>query len=154
MVRSTLGILWNCLFTMIICTWNIHNLNMVYQRESDMMAGLELSVGTSSKPGDRRNGLSSSCWLQTSPLPLPLIAMIEPPNKLHQLKLRAKQQPVSWTKAHTKLTNMGGYVVWQRSQRGAIAGRDTALENKCLARQLSHLHLRQHNDAVEQISSE
>jgi hypothetical protein len=71
-----------------------------------------------------------------------------------RLKPIAKSQGVTWTKAHTKFANMGGFVIVQRSQLDDAATGNAAVKSKCLPRQLSHFHLRQHTDTLEQISSE
>ncbi|KUJ18871.1 uncharacterized protein LY89DRAFT_780856 [Mollisia scopiformis] len=109
--RSTLDILWSCLFTLIACTWTILHLNVPEQR------------------GDQDPGWIGDCkwflkgiWMKTKWMILTMLApelllsislgaLVHAKEVNELLKKFIEEDGVEWSLTHGMFLNMGGFVI-------------------------------------------
>lgn len=125
-VRSTLEIVWSCLFTLLICTWRVQHLNVPKQVPKPLKARLP-------KPGivERVQLWLMKKWRKTMPklkwMALTLILpefifgrayqewlMARKSCKEMNEKYNSEDEP-PWTTTHAFYANMGGFIVRKRS---------------------------------------
>lgn len=109
--RSTLNILWSCLFTILACTWTVQHLNVPEQRE-----GCDPGPLGDMKWSLKRLWTSTKWMLCTILAPEVLITIClasfdRTRTTLPQLQEFAAQDGVPWTITHSQFADMGGFVV-------------------------------------------
>ena len=116
--RGTLDIVYSCLAVIVLCTWSI----------------LHLNVPTQITPADGRQKLMRSLFRTLTKVKWMAFNVLAPEWPFAQalcgfLSLRQLQKRfdcysddrVSWTRSHTQLANMGGFVVrFDRTRQGFV----------------------------------
>ncbi|KAH8812184.1 hypothetical protein F5884DRAFT_820164 [Xylogone sp. PMI_703] len=103
--RSTLDILWSCLFTIITCTWKVQHLNVPEQREGRNPGKWGTILWAV------KRGWTSTRWM--------LITILAPEILLTKNvgDLEAVGDGVPWTRTHSLFANMGGFVIRRNSPK-------------------------------------
>jgi hypothetical protein len=107
--RGTLDIVYSCLTIIVLCTWSVMPLNVPTQYKS--MPGRQTHMRT------LRRTLNKLKWLAFNILgpEWPFIKALNSRNNAKRLERKFDiykgVDDVVWTRSHTQLANMGGFVV-------------------------------------------
>jgi len=110
-IRSTLDILWSCLFTILACTWTVQHLNVPEQRN-----GQDPGWRGDIKWSLKRAWTSAKWMLATYLAPELLLSknladLLDVSEYFDQLAKLAKEDGVPWTRTHSLFANMGGFAI-------------------------------------------
>lgn len=117
-VRSTLGIFWNCIFTLLICTWSVLHLSVPPQEDEEMVKG------TLPRLWAKLEGMLKPFWTKFKwmvvTLFLPEYLVGRALGELYAARYSFKRPSmtklrrdgkIEWSKTHAFYANMGGFVM-------------------------------------------
>ncbi|ORY06213.1 hypothetical protein BCR34DRAFT_490279 [Clohesyomyces aquaticus] len=124
-IRSTLDIVWGCLFTLLICTWTVQHLNLPPRRnnlsQDEEQGKLEKCQAWLSKRWHKAHPRMK--WMAlTIVLPELLLGKayqeyIMANRSRDKMRQFAQDDGVEWTKMHGFYANMGGFALAVRGTR-------------------------------------